>query len=417
MEKENVKKQKSGFEATKKGLFGFATMEKGVLLEELKTDLEYGLSTDYVESMQDEYGYNEVGDDDERSWIGALMESVFNPFNIVLIVLAVVSLLTGDAKASITIMSLVLISSAIKFVQENKSNRASEKLKSMIKTTATAIRDGRRGEIEISELVRGDVLYLSAGDVVPADLRIIESRDLFISQASLTGESEPIEKFSKLDKKTLDNMPKSPIELGNLCFMGTNIISGTAIAIVLSIGLNTYFGSMTKLIVKKKAETNFNRGLASVSSFLIKFMLVVVSIVFLINWYTKGAWFDAMLFAISIAVGMTPEMLPVIISSNLTKGVIAMSRKRTIVKNINSVQNFGAMDILCSDKTGTLTENVIVLQYHLNIHGKEDARVLRHAYLNSNFQTGLKNLLDLAIIDKAVKSSFYSLNYEYQKNR
>jgi Mg2+-importing ATPase len=210
-------------------------------------------------------------------------------------------------------------------------------------------------------------------------------------------------------------MPKSPIELEDLCFMGTNVASGTAIAVVLFTGMDTYFGSMTKMIVRKKSETSFNRGLSNVSSFLIKFMLFVVSVVFFINWYAKNDLFNALLFAISMAVGMTPEMLPVIISSNLTKGVISMSRKRTIVKNINSVQNFGAMDILCSDKTGTLTENVIVLQYHLNIHGKEDRRVLRHAYLNSNFQTGLKNLLDLAIIDKAVKNSFYSLNYEYQK--
>ncbi|MDR1425798.1 MAG: magnesium-translocating P-type ATPase [Rickettsiales bacterium] len=415
MERETIKRQKSSFENIRKNLVNFSVMSQSSVLKELKSDVENGLSTDYVENVQDEYGYNEIGEGDERSWYVTLAESIFNSFNVVLMVLAAVSLVTGDAKASMAILSLVLVSSLIKFIQENKSSRAGEKLKSMIRTTATAVRDGRQMEIEISDLVKGDILYLSAGDIVPADLRILESRDLFISQSYLTGESEPIEKFSKLSKETLDNIPKSPIELEDLCFMGTNIVSGTAMAIVLFTGTDTYFGSTTKMIVRKKSETSFNRGLAGVSSFLIKLMLLVVSIVFFINWYAKSDPFNALLFAISMAVGMTPEMLPVIIASNLAKGVISMSKKRTIVKNINSVQNFGAMDILCSDKTGTLTENVIVLQYHFNIHGKEDARVLKHAYLNSNFQTGLKNLLDLAIIDKAVKNNFYSLNYEYQK--
>ncbi|MDR1494790.1 MAG: HAD-IC family P-type ATPase, partial [Rickettsiales bacterium] len=329
MEKEITKRQKSSFENIRKSLISFSTMDQGTLLRELKTDLEEGLSTDYVESVQDEYGYNEIGGSDGRIWYATLAESIFNSFNVVLMILAAVSLVTGDAKASVTIISLVLVSSLIKFVQENKSNRASEKLKSMIKTTATTIRDGRRREIEISELVKGDVVYMSAGDIVPADLRILESRDLFISQSYLTGESEPIEKFSKLNDETLNNIPKSLIELEDLCFMGTNVISGTAIAVVLFTGIDTYFGSMTKMIVRKKAETSFNRGLANVSSFLIKLMLFVVSVVFVVNWYAKNDLFNALLFAISMAVGMTPEMLPVIISSNLTKGVISMSKKRT----------------------------------------------------------------------------------------
>ena len=210
-------------------------------------------------------------------------------------------------------------------------------------------------------------------------------------------------------------MPKSPIDLEDLCFMGTNIVSGTATAVVLFIGNNTYFGSMSKLITRKKAKTNFDKGLSDISVFLIKFVVIMVILVFIINGYTKHDWLNAFLFAISVAVGLTPEMLPVIVSANLAKGAVSMSKKRTVVKNINSIQNFGAMDILCCDKTGTLTENVVVLQYHLDIHGNEDSRVLRHAYLNSNFQTGLKNLLDLAIIDKAVENSFYNLNFEYQK--
>lgn len=415
MEKEIIKKQKNNFEITKKDLTNFSRMDSFSLLEELKTDLKHGLSTDYVEDLQDEFGYNEVSTNDEYEWYLGLIESFFNPFNIVLMVLAIISFITADVTAALVIVFLVTMSSIIRFIQENKSNRASEKLRSMIKTTATTMRDGKRREIDITELVRGDIIFLSAGDIVPADLRIIESKDLFISQSALTGESEPIEKFSKLSQKTLDNIPNSPIELEDLCFMGTNIVSGTATAVVLSIGIGTYFGLMTKLITKQKAKTSFDKGLSDVSMFLIKFMAITVTVVFLINGFTKHDWLNAFLFAISIAVGLTPEMLPVIVSANLAKGAMSMSKKRTVVKNINAIQNFGAMDILCSDKTGTLTENVVALQYHLDIHGNEDIRVLRHAYLNSNFQTGLKNLLDLAIMDKAVENSLYNLNFEYKK--
>ncbi len=413
MEKEA--KKRTVLDVSNKELINFSRMDSTNLLEELRTDLRRGLTTEYAEDLQDEYGYNEVGSDSEDEWYVSLLESLFNPFNIVLMVLATISLVTGDATAGTTIIFLVIASSFIKFIQESKSNKASERLKSMIRTTATTLRDGRRKEIDISELVRGDIVFLSAGDIVPADLRIIESKDLFISQSSLTGESEPIEKFSRLSQKTLDDMPKSPIDLEDLCFMGTNIVSGTATAVVLFIGNNTYFGSMSKLITRKKAKTNFDKGLSDISVFLIKFVVIMVILVFIINGYTKHDWLNAFLFAISVAVGLTPEMLPVIVSANLAKGAVSMSKKRTVVKNINSIQNFGAMDILCCDKTGTLTENVVVLQYHLDIHGNEDSRVLRHAYLNSNFQTGLKNLLDLAIIDKAVENSFYNLNFEYQK--
>ena len=413
MEKEA--KKRTVLDVSNKELINFSRMDSTNLLEELRTDLRRGLTTEYAEDLQDEYGYNEVGSDSEDEWYVSLLESLFNPFNIVLMVLATISLVTGDATAGTTIIFLVIASSFIKFIQESKSNKASERLKSMIRTTATTLRDSRRKEIDISELVRGDIVFLSAGDIVPADLRIIESKDLFISQSSLTGESEPIEKFSRLSQKTLDDMPKSPIDLEDLCFMGTNIVSGTATAVVLFIGNNTYFGSMSKLITRKKAKTNFDKGLSDISVFLIKFVVIMVILVFIINGYTKHDWLNAFLFAISVAVGLTPEMLPVIVSANLAKGAVSMSKKRTVVKNINSIQNFGAMDILCCDKTGTLTENVVVLQYHLDIHGNEDSRVLRHAYLNSNFQTGLKNLLDLAIIDKAVENSFYNLNFEYQK--
>ena len=412
MEKEN-KKTKNIAGAIKKKLTHCARIDCVALLKELRTDIRKGLSTEYVEDWQDDYGFNEINNTDEYIWYKELLESFFNPFNIVLLILATVSLLSKDVMASLTIYCLVIISSLIKYIQENKSNKASEKLKNMIKTTATVVRNGFKKEVDIRDLVAGDIIYLSAGDIIPADLRIIDSKDLFIAQASLTGESEPIEKFSTLKNEKIKN--QSVLEFENICFMGTNVVSGTATAIVIAIGKNTYFGSMSKLITKKKSKTNFDKGLTELSLFLIKFMIIMVIIVFFINGITKHDWLSAFLFAVSVAVGLTPEMLPVIVSANLAKGAVSMSKKRTIVKNINSIQNFGAMDILCSDKTGTLTENVVILQYHTDIHGKEDLRVLRHAYLNSNFQTGLKNLLDIAIINKAVENGFYNLNFEYKK--
>lgn len=413
MKKEN---QKNTLENNiKNELLTYSKLSQAEILKELKNDTKKGLSTEFVEDWQDENGFNEVNQGEVHHWYMALFESFFNPFSIVLIVLSIISFLTKDITAGTTIIFLVILSGIIKFAQEEKSNNASEKLKSMISTTATVLRDGRKKEIPISEIIKGDVLFLSAGDIIPADLRVLEAKDLFISQSSLTGESEPLEKFASLADDKIKNAPKSPLELDNLCFMGTNVVSGTGMAIVVNIGANTYFGSMAKLIVKSKAKTSFDKGVSSVSWFLIRFMVVMVILVFLINGYTKNDWLEAFLFAISIAVGLTPEMLPVIVSANLAKGAVGMSGKRTIVKNLNSIQNFGAMDILCSDKTGTLTENSVVLQYHLNIKGEEDNRVLRHAYLNSNFQTGLKNLLDLAIIDKAMENNFYSLNFEYKK--
>ena len=408
--------QKNAVESNiKKELISYSKLNQSNILKELKNDIKKGFSTDYVEDWQDEYGFNEIVHGEVHKWYMGLLESFFNPFSIVLIVLSLISFLTKDITAGFTILFLVFLSGIIKFIQEEKSNNASEKLKSMISTTATVLRDGRKKEIPINEIIKGDILFLSAGDIIPADLRILEAKDLFISQSSLTGESEPLEKIANLSEERIKNMPKSPLDIENLCFMGTNVVSGTGVAIVVNIGTNTYFGSMAKLITKSKAKTSFDKGVSSVSWFLIRFMIVMVILVFIINGYTKNSWLEAFLFAISIAVGLTPEMLPVIVSANLAKGAVGMSAKRTIVKNLNSIQNFGAMDILCSDKTGTLTENAVVLQYHLNIEGREDLRVLRHAYLNSNFQTGLKNLLDIAIIDKAMENNFYSLNFEYKK--
>ena len=267
----------------------------------------------------------------------------------------------------------------------------------MITTTCTVDRhDGKHQEIPLEDVVVGDIIHLSAGDMIPADVRIIDAKDLFISQASLTGESEPIEKLPQVVKD--DNT--SVTDYANIAFMGSNVISGSATAVVVSVGDSTLFGSMASAVATEAVETSFTKGVNAVSWVLIRFMLVMVPLVFVINGITKGDWLSAFLFGISVAVGLTPEMLPMIVTTCLAKGAVSMSKKKTIVKNLNSIQNFGAIDILCTDKTGTLTQDKVVLEYHMNVDGTEDPRVLRHAYLNSYFQTGYKNLMDLAIIHR-----------------
>lgn len=296
----------------------------------------------------------------------------------------------------VIIVTMVVISGTLRFVQESRSGDAAEKLLDMITTTCTVTRkeEGKQ-EIKLDEVVVGDIVYLSAGDMIPADVRILEAKDLFVSQASLTGESEPIEKLGNIQEKN-----ENITEYNNIAFMGSNIISGTATAVVVSVGDSTLFGKMAASVAEEAVETSFTKGVNAVSWVLIRFMLILAPIVFFVNGITKGDWLNAFLFGISIAVGLTPEMLPMIVTTCLAKGAVAMSKKQTIVKNLNSIQNFGAIDVLCTDKTGTLTQDKVVLEYHLNVNGDEDMRVLRHAYLNSYFQTGYKNLMDLAIIEK-----------------
>lgn len=266
----------------------------------------------------------------------------------------------------------------------------------MITTTCTVTRKGQeKAEIPMDELVVGDIVHLSAGDMLPADVRILATKDFFVSQASLTGESEPIEKMPNVSAQK-----ESVTDYNNIAFMGSNVVSGSATAVAVCVGDNTLFGSMASAVAGEAVETSFTKGVNAVSWVLIRFMLVMVPLVFFINGITKGDWLEAFLFGISIAVGLTPEMLPMIVTTCLAKGAVSMSKKKTIVKNLNSIQNFGAIDILCTDKTGTLTQDKVVLEYHLNVNGDEDTRVLRHAYLNSYFQTGYKNLMDLAIINK-----------------
>ena len=296
----------------------------------------------------------------------------------------------------VIIVTMVVISGTLRFVQESRSGDAAEKLLDMITTTCTVTRkeEGKQ-EIKLDEVVVGDIVYLSAGDMIPADVRILEAKDLFVSQASLTGESEPIEKLGNIQEKN-----ENITEYNNIAFMGSNVISGTATAVVVSVGDSTLFGKMAASVAEEAVETSFTKGVNAVSWVLIRFMLILVPVVFFVNGITKGDWLNAFLFGISIAVGLTPEMLPMIVTTCLAKGAVAMSKKQTIVKNLNSIQNFGAIDVLCTDKTGTLTQDKVVLEYHLNVNGDEDMRVLRHAYLNSYFQTGYKNLMDLAIIEK-----------------
>ena len=404
-------------------------------LEDIKSHLGMGLtglSEEAVQKNREKYGANKVKKEKKKSLAKKLEEAFINPFTVVLVCLAVVSTVTdivfpilhmfGNTKKDfnpitvIIILTMVFVSGVLRFIQEGRSGDAAEKLLAMIKTTCTVTRKNKNHiEIPLDEAVVGDIVYLSAGDMIPADVRIIEAKDLFVSQSSLSGESEPIEKLATVCEK------KGNItEYTNIAFMGSSVISGSATAVVIAVGDNTLFGSMTLAISGESVETNFTKGVNAVSWVLIRFMLVMVPLVFVINGVTKGNWISAFLFAISVAVGLTPEMLPMIVTSCLAKGAVSMSKKKTIVKNLNSIQNFGAVDILCTDKTGTLTQDRVVLEYHLNIKGDEDSRVLRYGYLNSYFQTGYKNLMDLAIIQKTEEeeendSQLLDLSENYKK--
>ena len=372
----------------------------------LETNMD-GLTEDQVDDRLREFGLNEVMHEKAPLWYIQLLQAFVNPFIAVLFILAVISLITDvilphahheeeDYTTVAVISTMVLLSVLLRFIQEFRSNQAAEKLKSMVKTTATVTRSEGKAEFDIKQIVPGDIIQLSAGDMIPADIRILQSKDLFVSQSMLTGEAIPVE---KTQNAVQDAAKLSPVELGNICFMGTNVVSGTAIAAAVNTGDKTYFGSLSKSLTGKRAETSFDKGVNSVSWLLIRFMLVMVPLVFVINGVTKHNWTDAFLFGISIAVGLTPEMLPMIVTANLAKGAVNMSKRKVVVKRLNAIQNIGAMDILCTDKTGTLTMDKIVLERHLNVYGHEDNEVMKWAYLNSFHQTGLKNLLDVAVLE------------------
>lgn len=371
---------------------------------------DMGLEEKQVLESRVSHGDNKVSHQKKQSLAKRLVDAFINPFTAILLCLAIVSTVTDiimpmmqhkrediDPLTAIIIIAMVGISGVLRFIQESRSGNAAEKLLEMITTTCTVDRkEEGKFELPLADVVVGDIVNLSAGDMVPADVRVFESKDLFISQSSLTGESDPIEKISGACENEYDSIT----EYTNIALMGSNVISGSARAVVISVGDNTLFGNMASSLAEDAVETNFTKGVNAVSWVLIRFMLIMVPIVFFINGFTKGDWLGAFLFAISIAVGLTPEMLPMIVTTCLAKGAVSMSKKKTIVKNLNSIQNFGAMDILCTDKTGTLTQDRVALEYHMDVMGNEDIRVLRHAYLNSYFQTGYKNLMDLAIISK-----------------
>lgn len=354
-----------------------------------------------------------------------LIKAFINPFIGVLTALIIISYIIDvyiaapeekDFTSIIIIASMVILSTILRFWQEYKASVSSEALQKMVTNTCTAKRDdGTEHEIGISSLVPGDIVKLAAGDMIPADIRIIETKDLFVSQGTLTGESEAIEK--RAEASGGDSRGRSIVELENICFMGSNVVSGSATGIVVSTGNNTYLGTIARSIAGHRASTAFDKGIAKVSMLLIRFMLIMVPFVFLVNGLTKGEWLDAFLFAVSVAVGLTPEMLPMIVTVNLSKGAVAMSRKKTIVKDLNAIQNFGAMNILCTDKTGTLTCDQIVLEKYINADGTSDnsRRILRHAYFNSFFQTGLKNLMDKAILSHVRELEMESVRESYKK--
>ena len=371
-----------------------------------------GLDQEQVEENRDLYGENTITKGQEDSIFKKIYESIINPFTIILLVIAFISLVTNvwlakpgqeDPTTSIIIVVLVLISGGIRFVQELRSDKATTNLSKMIVNTATVIRDGLEQELPIDELVVGDLVKLSAGDMIPADVILFESRDFFIQQSGLTGESDAVEKLA-LNKATNQNV-ESLLEAESLAFMGTNVISGSATAMVLAVGDDTMMGAIEQTLNTYDEPTSFEREMNSISWLLIRLMLVMVPIVFLANGLTDGDWLEAGVFALSVGVGLTPEMLPMIITASLAKGSIIMAKEKVVIKKLNAIQDLGAIDILCTDKTGTLTQDEIVLEYPLDIHGDLDMAVLRRAYLNSHFQTGLKNLMDRAIISRTEKEA------------
>ena len=353
-----------------------------------------GLTGADAEARAHTAGPNEVAQQKPRGWFIRLLIILRNPLVILLAALSSISFATGDARAGTVMACMVLLSVTLRFVQEARANTAAAKLKAMIHVTATVIRDGNAREVQLRDLVPGDMVKLCAGDMIPGDVRLLSTKDLFVSQGALTGESLPVEKFHDPDPQA----SSSPTELKNICFLGTSVQSGTATAVVVATGINTYLGSMAGSITEQAPPTSFDRGLSRFTWLMIQLMAVMVPLVFLINGFTKHDWKSAFFFAMAVAVGLTPEMLPMIVSVCLSKGAIAMSRRKVIVKRLNAIQNFGGMDVLCTDKTGTLTEDRVVLQRHCNVAGRETDEVLLDGYLISHFQTGLKNLLDTAIL-------------------
>src|SRR5271165_4166459 len=375
-------------------VLGGARKDNEELLRDLRTSLS-GLTQTEAEERARTTGANEVAQERKQGWLIRALKIIRNPLVILLTTLSVISYLTGDARAGTVMAVMVALSVGLRFWQEARADSAAQKLKAMIHVTATVVRDGAAREIPLRDLVPGDIIKLAAGDMIPGDVRLLSLKDLFVSQGSLTGESLPVEKVH--DPEAMGGT--APTELKNTCFLGTSVESGTAAAVVVTTGVQTYLGSMARSITGERPLTSFDQGLNRFTWLMMKFMIVMVPLVFFINGFTKHDWKASFFFALAVAVGLTPEMLPMIVSVCLSNGALAMSRKKVIVKRLNSIQNFGAMDVLCTDKTGTLTEDRVVLMRHCNVAGQQSEDVLLDGYLISYFQTGLKNLLDRAVLD------------------
>ena len=370
-----------------------ATMASVELLARLSTS-EAGLEEVEAANRLGQCGPNEVAREAHHTWWHRLWTASRNPLVILLIVLAIISFATDDFRAGTVMMLMVVLGLGLRFVQETRADTAAAKLKAMISVTATVLRGGEAKEIPIRQLVPGDVIKLSAGDMIPADVRLLSAKDLFVIQATLTGESLPVEKTEAPDARTGVRL----LECGNMCFLGTSVESGVGKAVVVATGAQTYFGKVASSLAGQPVETSFDKGIKRYTWLMIRFMLIMVPLVFVINGITKHNWHDAFFFSMAVAVGLTPEMLPMIVSVCLSKGALAMSKKKVIVKRLNAIQNFGAMDVLCTDKTGTLTMDHVILELHCDVFKHESKEVLRDAYLISHFQTGLKNILDRAVL-------------------
>ena len=412
MKRENISERQKIVE---QNLRANSKLEVKELFENFKTSYA-GVSIVDIDDRLEKYGKNTIEIKNKNTLLHKVREAIINPFNIVLLIVAGITLCTdvifsekSDYATFILIISIILISAAISLKEQTKSDNAAKKLKKMISNKMEVIRDEIQSTVDVENIVPGDIVKLSSGDMIPGDVRFLEVKDLFIDQASLTGESNPVEKFTKTkgDEDITD--------ISNIGFMGTNIVSGSATAIVLATGNNTYFGSMAKSIYSVTDKNSFEKGVDDISKLLIKFMVIMVPIIIFINYFTKNDFWSSLIFAITIAVGLTPEMLPVIMTSTLAKGAVEMSKKKTIVKRLSAIQTFGQMNILCTDKTGTLTEDKVVLEKYMDVLGNESLRILKHAFLNSFFQTGLKNLIDVAIISRAEKEKLNVLKEKYTR--
>lgn len=394
------------------------TISKNDFIRDYKVS-ENGLSDLQIEENLRKYGMNEIKQAKPKKWYNYFTQSLFSPFNSILLGIVLILFYTDvflPEKPSfaniIVIVTLVIVSTILEFTEEYRSNKAAQKLKALVETTTTVVRNGKKEEIPIKDVTIGDVVILSAGSMIPADLRIIESKDLYVGQSSLTGESDSVKKLEE-SEYSIDEI-ESILDLDTICFMGTNVVSGTAKGVVIKVADSTYFGKIARSVNNGKPKTSFQKGIEGISKLLIRFMILAIPIIFLLNAW-KHDLVTAFTFAVAVAITITPLLLPVILSSCLSKGAVRMSKKKTIVKRLDSIQNFGAMNILCTDKTGTLTEDRIVLEKYLNASGVQDDRILKHAYLNAMFQTGLKGNIDEAIIKRANENGYEKYNNVYKK--